>query len=123
MKYCQDCGTKLIGRTDKKFCDDHCRCHYNNAINRDRCTNFRDINRILKRNTSILEQLNQKGIKFTTLHTLSATGFNFSFFTHQLEEQNGKICICCYNYGYIRLNEQELTIKQVSHLLHNSEKQ
>ena len=118
MKYCQDCGTILRGRTDKKFCDDHCRGHFNNAANRDRDINFKQINRILKKNTGILEKLVQQGIKITTFNLLSATGFNFGFFTHQLAEQNGEICICCYNYGYKKINEVELTIKQVSHLLH-----
>jgi len=121
MKYCQDCGTILKGRTDKKFCDDHCRSHYNNAVNRDRDTNFKQINHILKKNTSILEKLVHKGIKTTTFHLLSATGFNFSFFTHQLYEQNEETCICCYDYGYKKINEEELIIKQVSHSLHNNE--
>ncbi|MGY0040302.1 hypothetical protein [Pedobacter sp. NJ-S-72] len=100
MKYCQDCGAILRGRTDKKFCDDHCRGHFNNAANRDRDINFKQINRILKKNTGILEKLVQQGVKTTTFHLLSASGFNFCFSTHQLDEQNGEICICCYNYGY-----------------------
>ena len=121
MKYCQDCGTIIKGRTDKKFCDDHCRGHYNNAANRDRDINFKQINRILKKNTGILEKFVQQGVQITTFPILSATGFNFSFFTHQLYDQNGEICICCYNYGYKKLNEVELTIKQVSHLLHHTQ--
>lgn len=120
MKYCQDCGTILKGRTDKKFCDDHCRCHYNNAMNRDRDINFKQINHILKKNTCILEKLIRQDIKITTFQLLSANGFNFSFFTHHLAEQNGEIYICCYNYGYKKINEEELAIKQVSHLLHNN---
>ncbi|AMQ00379.1 hypothetical protein AY601_3513 [Pedobacter cryoconitis] len=117
MKYCQDCGTILKGRTDKKFCDDYCRCHYNNDINRDREQDFKKINSILRKNANILEKLVGQGIRISTPHLLSAAGFNFTFFTHQLNEQNGEICIYCYNYGYVKINEGQLVIKQVTHSL------
>lgn len=117
MKYCQDCRTILKGRIDKKFCDDYCRCHYHNNINRGRDQDFKKINSILKKNTCILEKLIEQGIKTSTLHLLSAAGFNFSFFTHQLAEQNGEISIYCYNYGYMKINAEHLVIKQVTHSL------
>lgn len=117
MKYCQDCGAMLKGRIDKKFCDDYCRCHYNNEINRNRDQDFKKINSILKKNAGILEKLIQHGVKTSTPHLLSGAGFNFNFFTHQLQEQNGEITIYCYNYGYIKINEQQLVIKQVTHSL------
>lgn len=118
MKYCQDCGTLLKGRTDKKFCDDYCRCHYNNELNRNRDQDFKKINNILKKNTSILEKLIEQGIKNSTPHSLSAAGFNFNFLTHQLQEQNGEMTIYCYNYGYIKINEEQLVLKQVTHPLY-----
>ncbi|QNK62194.1 hypothetical protein H7F33_16865 [Pedobacter sp. PAMC26386] len=123
MKYCQDCGAMLRGRADKKFCDDHCRCHYNNAINKIRDSGFKEINRILKKNTDILEKFSQQGIHQTTQRILSATGFNFSFSTHRLYDKKGETCICCYNYGYITINEEELTILQTTHLLYNKPNQ
>lgn len=32
---CLDCGKALVGRADKKFCDDSCRNNYNNRIKND----------------------------------------------------------------------------------------
>lgn len=34
-KNCPECGDKIIGRADKKFCSDACRNAYNNALNKD----------------------------------------------------------------------------------------
>lgn len=34
MRVCLSCGAKLIGRSDKKFCNDGCRGFYNNSKNR-----------------------------------------------------------------------------------------
>ena len=33
-KLCLECGDKLFGRIDKKFCSDACRNAYNNKINK-----------------------------------------------------------------------------------------
>jgi hypothetical protein len=34
-KVCLECGEKIVGREDKKFCSDGCRNAYNNKINKD----------------------------------------------------------------------------------------
>ena len=34
-KQCPECGEKIVGRTDKKFCSDGCRNTYNNRMNKD----------------------------------------------------------------------------------------
>ena len=35
MKTCLECGEKIVGREDKKFCSDGCRNAYNNKINKE----------------------------------------------------------------------------------------
>lgn len=55
---CLDCGEPLRGRADQKFCNDLCRNSYNNK-KLGSSTNFmRKINRILKKNHALLEELN-----------------------------------------------------------------
>lgn len=34
-KTCLECGEKIIGRADKKFCSDQCRISYNNRVRGD----------------------------------------------------------------------------------------
>lgn len=100
MEYCLDCGKKLAGRVDKKFCDDHCRGHHNNRLSRGRNLILTDINSILKKNARILEKLNKNGITHLTYKSLALSGFNFNFFTHQVKETKGEVYNYCYNYGY-----------------------
>ena len=44
MKTCLECGEKIVGREDKKFCSDSCRNAYNNKINKDSTNYMRNIN-------------------------------------------------------------------------------
>jgi len=48
-RYCLECGEPLIGRSDKKFCDDQCRNAYNNKLNRDHINLYRNINNKLRK--------------------------------------------------------------------------
>lgn len=111
MNHCLDCGAKLSGRLDKKFCDDYCRGHYNNQLNRDKHSRLKEINSILKKNASILEKLESKGIITLSRQILLAAGFDFNFFTHQLSGQQGELYHCCYHYGYHFVSDDELVLK------------
>ncbi len=57
-KKCLSCGETLIGRADKKFCNDSCRNNYHHNQNRDQINFIRNINNILKKNRAILKALN-----------------------------------------------------------------
>ena len=57
-KTCPECGTKIIGREDKKFCCDGCRNTYNNRNNKDAINLIRNTNNALRKNWRILEELN-----------------------------------------------------------------
>ena len=47
-----ECQTPLIGRIDKKFCNDMCRNSYNNNINKDANEYVRKVNVILFKQVS-----------------------------------------------------------------------
>ncbi len=109
-KYCLDCNQILHGRADKKFCNDQCRNNYNNQLNSDSYNMVRNINNILKRNRRILEELNPAGKNKTTLKKLSAKGFNFDYITSVYQTQTGKKYNFCYDYGYLRLDGDEVLL-------------
>ena len=48
-KLCPECGDKIIGRADKKFCCDACRNSHNNALNKDSKNLVRNINNRLRK--------------------------------------------------------------------------
>ena len=54
---CIECGRSFQGRSDKKFCTDACRNHFNNKQNADQMNYIRSVNNTLRKNRRILENL------------------------------------------------------------------
>ena len=113
VRVCLECSTKLSGRKDQKFCGDYCRNSYNNRLNEDSNATVRRINRILRKNRRILSQLNQSGKKTFDAISLAEEGFNFHYFTNLYKTQKGYNYYFCYDYGYIKLeNEQYMLVQK-----------
>jgi len=104
-KECPECGSKIIGRADKKFCSDACRNAHNNALNKDRKNLVRNINNRLRKNYRILETLNTKDKTKVTKERLLRMGFNFKFFTGQYITKTGTIYYYVYDQGYLPLEK------------------
>lgn len=104
---CPECGDKLIGRVDKKFCSDQCRNTYNNRLNSDANNTVRNINNILRKNRRVLEELNkQSGKTIVNKDLLLANGFNFTFHTHTYTNKKGDTYYFCYEQGYLFLEDK-----------------
>lgn len=100
-KTCPECGQIVIGRADKKFCDDYCRNTFNNRNNSDASNYVRNINNVLRKNRRILEsKFNNKLTRISFLH-LASEGFSFLLHTHTVRNKRGKIWHYCYEYGYM----------------------
>lgn len=113
MKTCLECGDKIIGREDKKFCTDGCRNSFNNKINKDSNNFMRNINNTLRRNYRILSELNTEGKSKTSRTKLLSRGFDFEFFTNQLQTKTGNIYYFVYNQGYLHLeNDFYMLVKK-----------
>lgn len=98
---CLECGDKLIGRADKKFCNDGCRNAFNNRNNRDANNNMRNINRRLRINYKILSDLSFKeGKAKVTKDRLMKAGFFFEYFTQMKTYKNGATYHYIYDVGY-----------------------
>ncbi len=100
---CPECGEKIKGRVDKKFCSDLCRNSFNNRSNSDTNNFMRSINTILRRNRKILEELNPEGKSKIQKDKLIAKGFNFNYYTNTYLTKTGNQYFFCYEYGYLRL--------------------
>ena len=103
---CLECGKKVKGRADKKFCDDFCRNSFNNKLNSDSNAYVRNINNILRRNRRILEELlpeNEEKAK-STKDKMREKGFQFKYFTHTYTTKQGVVYYFCYDYGYLLLD-------------------
>ena len=110
---CMQCGARLLGRSDKKFCDDGCRNSYNNRVNKVQKNLIRNINNRLRKNYRILESLNPDGKTKTTKEKLLRLGFNFEFFTNIYTTKTGSVYFYLYDQGYLALeNDFYLIVKK-----------
>jgi hypothetical protein len=107
---CLECGTRLMGRIDKKFCNDQCRSVYNNRENRISGDYFRKVNTILRKNRKILEKLMVGEKSKTTKEKLLINGFNFYYYTNIYSTQQGKNYYFVYELGYLELDNEEYAL-------------
>ena len=107
---CLECGTQLKGRLDKKFCDDQCRYLFNNKKKRQHEMGIINVNRILRKNRTILKSLNPIGKTTIRRTLLENTDFNFYFFTHQFRNDNGLLYYFIYEFGYAKLPDDKILL-------------
>ena len=106
METCLECGEKIIGRSDKKFCNDACRNSYNNKQNKDSSNLMRTINSKLRKNFKILYEQNFIENKAkTSKNKLTTAGFDFEYFTNIKIYKNGSQYFFVYDYGYKLLED------------------
>lgn len=100
FRTCAECGARINGRQDKKFCADHCRAAYNNRLNSD-CTSYmRNVNNILRKNRRILATLYSSGSIKVAFSRLLECGFQFGYFTSVDHPIEGVVYHYCYEHGY-----------------------
>ncbi|MCO6147750.1 hypothetical protein [Flavobacterium sp. NRK1] len=110
---CPECGEKIVGREDKKFCSDACRNAWNNKINKDSNNFMRNINNRLRKNYRILNEINIEGKTKTTKSKLMSKGFDFEYFTNLLLTKNGNTYYFVYEQGYMPLdNDYYILVKK-----------
>jgi len=116
MPDCLHCQETFTGRSDKKFCHDHCRSAYHYHRSNKTNTIIRKINSQLKRNRQLLHNIfsnNNQIIKKSSLFNL---GFDFNHITHTQRCSHHEYKFC-YDVGYIELNEVEVKIVIAANLI------
>ncbi len=111
-RICLECSYKLTGRKDQKFCCDQCRNTFNNRINEDANNYVRRVNHILRKNRRILEKCNPSGKVTVDGLRLAEEGFNFHYYTNVYETKKGSIYFFCYDYGYLKLENDQYMLVQ-----------
>jgi len=106
LKQCLECGEKLIGRIDKKFCSDGCRNTYNNRLNKDSKNLIRNVNNRLRKNYRILELLNPNQKTKVSRNKLIEKGFDFNYITSIYTTKAGKVYYFVYDQGYLPLEDE-----------------
>ena len=110
---CMECGKPLVGRADKKFCDDQCRTSFHNREYREDLDFLRNVQSILKKNRKILAELYTGNNTKIPFNYLKLTGYNFDFSTHSRTTRTGETYFFCFDYGFSRTGEDAcLIIKQ-----------
>lgn len=110
---CPECGDKIIGRSDKKFCSDACRNAFNNKQNKNLTNYMRNVNNRLRKNYRILSDCNTDGKTKITRLKLQTAGFDFDFVTQIATYKNGSQYFFVYDQGYKILdNDWILMVKK-----------
>lgn len=104
LKVCLECGEKLLGREDKKFCHDACRNAYNNKRNKDTTNLMRNTHNALRKNYRILSELNPSGKTKVSLRELKTAGFDFQYITSLLHTKNNTTYFFVYDQGYLAID-------------------
>jgi hypothetical protein len=109
-RVCLECGEKITGRVDKKFCSDLCRIGYNNKLNSDENNFVRNVNNILRKNRRILMDLNPAGKTQVARNKLNDRGFDFGYFTNTYTTKEGAQYKFCYDHGYLEVDRDRFLL-------------
>lgn len=106
------CGTSVVGRSDKRYCSDQCRHLSNNILKRQSQgeRHIQQVNVALRKNRSILRQLSPQGKTTLPRQYLELAGFDFRYLTQLYRTQKGNTYHFCYDYGYLLLPEEKVLI-------------
>ncbi len=103
---CLYCKNELTGRTDKKYCNLHCKSAYQYERSRQEPDRFYNkVDNQLRLNRKILKQFNKGGKVTVRSDRLIELGFNPKFFTHFWKNQRGEVYLFVYEYGFLKKNE------------------
>lgn len=108
-RVCPSCKKEIQGRSDKKFCDVHCKSSH--QYQQSKLKEPRFYNRVdnqLKLNRKILKQYNKAGKATVRSSVLLEQGFNPKFFTHYWKNQKSDTYLFVYEYGFLKRRENEV---------------
>ncbi len=107
---CPVCGSRIVGRRDKKFCDVQCRVTYHQRINNDCDRMIRKFNNRLKKNRKILNDFEELGKVICSSKQLLFMGFDFSIHTSIYINDCGDTFYYCYDRGYVSKGRDEYAV-------------
>jgi hypothetical protein len=112
---CRECGEKLHGRADQKYCNDQCRNTYHNRLNGTDNTQMMQIMRILRKNRKILKKLATEEVSYTNKTELLNRGFDFGYLTHMSYGPDEVMCYFCFDFAYKPLENDYFAVFKAIH--------
>ena len=100
----------MEGRSDKKFCSDQCRASYNNSQRSKSERMIQEVNKVLRKNRTLLKMLNPSGMSVLKKDFLNQNGFNFNYFTSRYKTKEGNEYWFCYDIGWMQLDDEKIRI-------------
>ncbi|MDA8595598.1 MAG: hypothetical protein ACPGR7_06355 [Flavobacteriaceae bacterium] len=108
---CAECGHKLVGRTDKKFCNDYCRNAFNNKRYRKEHHVKRQIQGVLNLNYGILKGIcEQEAVTESSVQDLRSKGYQMQFFTNLSLTGEGEVLRQCFDMGLLTKENGQLYV-------------
>jgi len=105
-KICLACEKELQGRSDKRFCDVHCKSAYHYKKSIDEAPRFYNkVDNQLRLNRKILKYYNKAGKATLRAETILELGFDPNFFTHYWKNKKGDVYLFVYEYGFLKRRE------------------
>lgn len=103
---CLHCGEKLIGRSDKRYCNQYCKSayQYQKSIS-EQPLFYKRVDTQLKKNRKILKEFNKAGKATIRESLLLEQGFDPNYFTHYWKNQKGDVYLFVYEYGFLKRTE------------------
>lgn len=115
LRVCRACEKILRGRSDKKFCNDHCRNTHNNRLRAPETTFIRNITLVIRRNRAILKSvLGENKNASVERNMLIEQGFRFRYHTHLENQSQGEHVVCCYDVGYLPAEKDKVLVVRVN---------
>ncbi len=106
QKECLYCGKELVGRTDKKYCNLHCKSAYQYQRIKEQPQRFYNkVDNQLRLNRKLLKEYNKAGKSVVRASVLTQQGFNPKFHTHYWKNQKGETYHFVYEYGFLEKTE------------------
>jgi hypothetical protein len=111
QRVCLECGERIQGRMDKRFCTDHCRSNHYNKQHRNSLEVCSRINYCLRKNHKILSKLVRKSPVVVHRETLLAQGFDFGYITQLRAGEAGHEYRMLYDFSYRNLGGEEYELQ------------
>ena len=113
MRCCRECGARLRGRSDKRFCGDFCRNSFHNRRNRETNRLVGKVNQILRRNYRILKWALKQGEGYRiTAAGLLRLGFNHQWYTRMVGREKGREAFLVYDLLLLREPDGAYTVRR-----------
>jgi hypothetical protein len=107
-KACPVCGEKIVGRSDKVYCCDHCRRIGNNKKNHDAERPILELNKNLRTNRMILRKLCPVGKNVVRKEVLDLLGYDFTIFSSIFVNKKKQIYYLCHDFGFTPLLDKSV---------------